>query len=119
VLPQAGVPELESLLRSYSQTNLNTTSDLRVIEIIYFNMSNMPPSPSDIREWTRHFHLHERNILVLGAPAELVDEDAKSLIPGFQLLDRNLVLIADSTGSSPKADLYKGLLPRIPQLLRE
>lgn len=119
VLPQAGVPELEKLLHVYAGSSLGKTSDLRVIEIIYFNMENAPPSPADLREWNKHFHLHERNIIVLGAPARLVDEDAKGMVPGFQLVDRNFILRADATGSSPRADLYKDLFPQIPKLLRQ
>ena len=119
VLPQAGVPELEKLLQLYSGTAPTKHSDLRVIEIIFFNMENAPPSASDLKEWNKHFHLHERNILVLGARPNLVDEDARGMVPGFQLIDRNFILRADATGSSPRSDLYKDLFPMIPKLLAE
>ena len=119
VLPQSGIPELERLLQMYSGSSIRPNSELRVIEIVFFNMENRPPTPEDLREWNKHFQLHKRNILVLGALPKFVDEDAKSMVPGFQLIDKNFVLRADSTGSAQKSDLYKELFPMIPKLLRE
>jgi len=39
------------------------------------------------------------------------------VIPGFQLVDRDFILRSDATGHRPANDLWKHLLPMVPQLL--
>ena len=118
VLPQAGLPSIETLLDTHAH-GVQRNADFQIVQIIFFNFSDAPPTPADIREWDKHFHLHQRNILVLGARKPIADNTARSLIPGFQLVDKNFVLRADSTGSTPRQDLTHELLPMIPKLLAD
>jgi len=118
VLPQAGLPDVETLLSTHAK-GAQRSGDFQIVQIIFFNFSDAPPTPADLRDWDKHFHLHQRNILVLGARQSLADNTARSIIPGFQLVDKKFVLRADSTGSSPRQDLTRELLPMIPKLLAE
>ncbi len=119
VLPQAGLVSLEQLLDNNAPGVKTTKRGLQVVQIVFFNMDGQPPRPADLRAWSKHFHLHERNILVLGANKEAADQTARMIIPGFQLVDKEFVLRADATGSSPEQDLNDELLPLIPHLITE
>lgn len=117
VMPQAGVEPLEPLLGRHVPGLAPTTRGFQVVQIVFYGLNGGAPSPAELRAWTRHFHLKERNVLVLGAPAEIADIYARQLIPGFQLVDDAFVLRASATGTQGGAVLSSELLPMIPTLL--
>jgi len=72
----------------------------------------------DVKEWTRHFHMQRStNYLVLAAPRAFQGRASANMIPGFQLVDQDFILRADSTGHAPRHDLYRKLLPMVRELL--
>ena len=111
VTPQAGLPSFDELLAKYARVQFSN-SDILLVQIIFYNSKMQAPTPADIRAWERHFRLRRSNIKVLGA-TEDVRRAAQSLIPGFQLIDRNFMLKLDATGHRPTHDLYRDLLPAL------
>ena len=76
------------------------------------------PTAEDVQAWTRQFHMgRSANYVVLAAPRALQGGATANMIPGFQLVDQDFILRADSTGHSPQHDLYRELLPMVRQLL--
>lgn len=117
-MPAAGVSSLESYLKSYAPLALKS-DQLQVVQIVFFDRDGNPPTADELREWSDHFHLRERGIVVLGAPMSISQTIGRSLVPGFQLLDRDLVLRSDSTGIVPRNDFSRQLLPQLTNMLRE
>ncbi len=52
------------------------------------------------------------------ATPRYVNQVSYKMIPGFQLIDPEFVLRADSTGHHPKHDLFTELLPRLGEMVR-
>lgn len=118
VMPQPGLPDMESLL-TQSRAGLSPfTPGFQVVHLMFFDMSGGSPSPESLRAWDRHFHLHERGIILVGAGPDISDGPLRAAVPGFQLVDPQYVLRAEATGRTA-GDLQTRLLPMIPALLRE
>jgi len=78
------------------------------------------PTSKDAKEWADHFHMkRSQNHIVLAGTKEFIGKASYNLIPGFQLIDKNFVLRADSTGHNPRHDLWRYLLPMMPKLISE
>jgi hypothetical protein len=78
------------------------------------------PSEEDARAWASHFQLYRaRNEVVLAGTPELATKASRNLIPGFQLIDKDFILRADSTGVRTDDDLYSELLPMIRRIVED
>lgn len=120
VVPQQGLPSIEELFPRY--TNGLSLSDERIVfaQLLLYNMSMGVPTLDDARRWAEHFKLARlKNHFVLAGAKELLGPASYNLIPGFQLVDRNFVMRADSTGHQPRHNLFTELLPMVPGLLEE
>ncbi len=118
VVPQKGLPSIEKLFPQYTNGLSLKSRRLRFIQVLFYDMDMNPPTAHDVQEWTRHFRMNRsKNYLVLAAPQALQSRATYNMIPGFQLVDRNFVLRADSTGHAPRHNLYRELLPMVRQLL--
>lgn len=119
VAPQRGLLSIEELFPKY--TNGLSLSDDRIVlvQLLLYSMSMRAPSPGDARRWAEHFRMdRSKNFIVLAGTKELLGQASYNMIPGFQLVDRNFILRADSTGHRPRHNLWKYLLPMVPQLLQ-
>ncbi len=118
VIPQKGLPSIEKLFPQYTKGLSLKSRRLRFIQVLFYDMDMNPPTTRDVQEWTRHFRMNRsKNYLVLAAPQAFQSRATYNMIPGFQLVDQNFVLRADSTGHAPRHDLYRELLPMVRQLL--
>ncbi|MFQ5960639.1 MAG: peroxiredoxin family protein [Candidatus Methylomirabilales bacterium] len=120
VVPQHGLPSIEELFPRY--TNGLSLDDDRIVlvQLLLYSMSMGAPSPDDARRWAEHFRMdRSKNFVVLAGTEGLLGPASYNMIPGFQLVDRNFILRADSTGHHPRHDLWRYLLPMVPQLLQE
>lgn len=118
VTPQRGLPAIEKLFPQYTKGLSLRSSRIRFIQILFYDMDMKTPTAQDVKEWTRHFHMQRSdNYLVLAAPRAFQGRATSNLIPGFQLVDQDFILRADSTGHSPQHDLYRELLPMVRKLL--
>jgi hypothetical protein len=118
---QAGVDALEDYFPRY--TGGLSLSDPRIayVQVLLYGLDLHAPSAADAKAWAHHFKFDERpNVYVLAGTPELIGPASYAMIPGFQLIDKNLVLRAWWQGeTSTGDDLWTKLLPMVPQLLDE
>ena len=96
------------------------SNDIVLVQLLLYDMQMGKPTPEDARKWAEHFHLRtDLNHFVAVSPYDLRGKVSFDLIPGFQLIDRNFILRADSSGHHPKHDLYKQLIPMAGKLSRQ
>ncbi len=88
------------------------SKDIVLVQLLLYNMNMGQPTVEDARKWASHFNLHKgHNHFVAVSPLDLRSKASFDMIPGFQLIDQNFILRADSTGHHPKHDLYRQLIP--------
>lgn len=117
VTPQKGVRALDELLSEYGVS----LEDERIvfIQILLYDMAMQHPAAEDARTWEDFFDFGGiSNRIVATTRKDLRGSASYNLIPGFQLLDKNLILRKDSTGHSPRHNLSE-LLSLVPQLILE
>lgn len=85
------------------------------IQIFLYGFDTRPPSTELVREWKKHF-AQPVDFALIGRK-ELLSAATVEHIPGFFLVDRDLTVLADSTGITPQDSLYFEVLPRLAQLL--
>lgn len=118
VQPQLDLKSIKEYARQYGQVDLDA-SDIVLVHLLLYGSEMKAPTPSERLAWAEHFGLErEKNQIVLSATEEMLGPEARAMIPGFQLIDRDFVLRADSTGHQPQHDLYSELLPMLSELLK-
>lgn len=89
--------------------------DVIFLQILFYGMDMRQPSLQDAQKWAQHFGFSvAENEIVAISPHDLRSMATYTIIPGVQLVDRNGILQADSTGREPKDDLNTTLLPLLP-----
>ncbi len=117
---QPGLVSFKKMLPHYAGGLTWPHGDIVLVQLLLYDMRMGPPGPEDARKWARHFGFDLADgEFVAVAPYDMRGRVSYAMIPGFYLLDRNLILRADATGHHPKDNLYRTLLPMIPALLRE
>lgn len=117
--PQSDLESIDTYARDYGQIGMDDPRIVHV-QIVLFNKNMEAPSEEEVRAWAKHFGMdRDENEIVLAGTPSMVSQASRDLVPGFQLVDKNFMLRADSTGSAPQDDLYTDLLPMIQQLLGE
>lgn len=120
IKPQHGLQSIEAYFPHV--TGGMSLDDPRIVfvQLIIYNMRMQAPSAEEVRLWAEHFGLDKKpNVLVLASEPYLLGKVSRAMIPGFQVVDQNFILRADSTGHPPQHDLFGTALPLIPQLLGE
>ncbi len=116
--PQKGLPSIEELFPQYTDGLSLKNSNIQFIQILFYDMNMGTPTARDVTDWTEQFRMRRSsNYLVLAAPRAFQGRSTANMIPGFQLVDKDFILRADSTGHAPQHDLYRQLLPMVRQLL--
>ena len=120
VRPQHGLKSFEHYFDGYAGSASLSDDRLMFIQVLYYGPSaRRPPTLDQARQWAKHFRLDTApNKVVLVASHDLLSYETKQMIPGFHLVDHNFVLRCDA-GNPPRQDLYRELLPMVPQLLSE
>ncbi len=120
VEPRPGLGSLDDYLEKHAGGLTPDFSDLVVVHLLIYDEDRRAPTIDDAMRWAEHFDLSGRpNVYVAVARRDLRGRDSAAMTPGFQLVDKNAILRADSTGFEPRHDLFGELLPEIPNLLRE
>lgn len=116
---QPGLQSLDEYSKKYGRFLLSDPR-LIVLQVLVADVSGkQPPTAEEGRRWAEHFGLHKRpNTAVLIGDERFGGAVAKRLVPGFHLLDRDLVLRASSE-NGVGVDLYRELLPRTGKLMAE
>lgn len=119
VASDGGLPSIDELLPQYAR-GVHLSDDLVLVQILLFDMQMGAPTAADARDWAAHFHrdVAQHQYVLAGGPA-LHNQASYVMVPGFQLVDRRLVLRWDATGHTPRHNLYTELLPAIPAILAE
>ena len=113
---QGNLESFDTYFRQYAGFDLDSGQVNFVVAVVY-NDKLKCPSAEDLRNWRSHFRLEHPNMHIVSGP-NLASGTTFKMIPGFMLLDKNLVVLFDSTGHQPKHNLYSELLPAIPNLLK-
>lgn len=118
----SGVPVQKGLgsIHEYAQQfgNVELGADIAFVQLLLYGKDLNAPTLEQTQAWATHFQMDARKRqLVLQGTNEMLGPETISLIPGFQLIDRDFVLRYDSSGHHPTHDLYRQLLPAIRELL--
>lgn len=108
------------IFTEYTQDLVLPHPDLVFIQILLYDMEYEAPKPLHAKIWAEHFDLRrEHNHFVAVSKHRLGGSYANDMIPGFQLIDRDFILRADSTGDAPYHDLRYELIPMTTKLLSQ
>ena len=118
VAPQKGLPSIDKLVKRYGGGQSLDDERIVLVQLILYDMDLQAPSASDAKQWAEHFGFDRKdNVYVLAADQRFINQASYDMIPGFFLLDKDLVLRKDATGHKPKHKLFSELLAQIPNLL--
>lgn len=116
--PQKGLASIERYARSYANLSLDHPGIVFVQLVLYGMDGRGPPSEEDARAWAKHFQMdRSRNRVVLIGDARFISPEARRLIPGFHLIDRNGILRAMSSNDPAHDSLHGSLLPKLASLV--
>jgi thiol-disulfide isomerase/thioredoxin len=117
---QRELQSLEEYFPHYTEGHQLFSEELWFVQIVVYNLRLNHPVALELDAWREHFHFNEKpNTFVISGGAALASGITREMIPGFYLLDKNLVVRYDATGQSPKHNLWNELLPAIPTLIKE
>jgi len=117
--PQEGLQSIEEYVEQYAGgVRLDDPRLVYVQLLLYGPSARRAPTLGEARRWADHFGApgSPRPVVLVGHE-HLVGRASYDMIPGFQLVDRDFVLRADSTGHRPHDDLWKELLPELGRLV--
>jgi hypothetical protein len=118
IAPQKNLPSIEKLIQRYAPGHSLDDEGIVLVQLLLYDMNLQAPSADDARQWAEHFGFHRKdNVYVLAADQRFINKASYDMIPGFFLLDQDLVLRADATGHQPRHNLFTELLAQIPELL--
>lgn len=116
--PQRGALALERYLESYAPEVSLRDPDLVLLQLLLYDLEMRAPGADDARLWADHFPSDFGRRIVAAPQRSLISQASYDLIPGFQLLDRERVLLSDSSGHQPRHSLTDHLFPRLTSALR-
>ena len=118
IVPQKDLPSIEKLVQRYGGGQSLDDERIVLVQLILYDMNLQAPNANDAKQWAEHFGFDRKdNVYVLAADQRFINQASYDMIPGFFLLDKDLVLRADATGHKPKHNLFSELLTQIPNLL--
>ncbi len=110
----------EETVRKSAQTEIIWPNNQVIhLKIIAYTQDGAQPSRDDAQNWAEHFDFKtENNIIVAIAKKDIRSFQTQDIITGFQLVDKNQKLRADSSGIAPKHNLKLTLIPLFEKLVR-
>jgi len=117
---QANLGSIERYYDDYTGGNQLFSGDVSFVQLVVYNLNLNAPSAEELALWKDHFKLstHDNAYVVSGGKA-LANRASFKMIPGFLLLGTDLKVLYDSTGHTPRHNLFTELLPAVPLLLRD
>ena len=89
------------------------------LKIIIYGPEGSAGSRDDAQNWAEHFNLQQSDNVIVAVPSnDLRSKATQSIVSGFQLIDKNMMLRVDSSGAEPKHNLGMTLAPLVPKLIR-
>ncbi len=118
VSPQADLQSIEEYLPKYADGVKLDDKRIVYVQLLLYSMSMAAPTAEDAKAWAEHFKMdRSKDRLVLAGETYLIVDASYNMIPGFQLVNEEFVLVSDSSGHNPKDNLYTKLLPELGKLL--
>ncbi len=117
---QGGVSSIEKIFQHYTKSPLANNADVNFVILLLYDLHFGDTEPNDAKAWAAHFGYDKMdNVFVVVPKQDVRGKGSFNMIPGFQLLDKQMRLRWDSTGHHPQHNLYKQLLPAIAYLVHE
>ncbi|MGH1403321.1 MAG: hypothetical protein ACRBDL_03690 [Alphaproteobacteria bacterium] len=89
------------------------------VKVIIYGEDGGQASRDDAGNWASHFNLNLKDGVIVSVPVkDMRDQLTKELITGYQLVDKNLMMRADSTGVEPTHHLKLTFAPLVPRLVK-
>ncbi len=114
---QSNLQSIERYYEQYSGGRLLFSEQLNFVQLLVYNLKLDPATAADAAAWREHFKLVAPNTFVLVSEPSLANGATFKMIPGFLLLDKDHTVIFDSTGYSPRHNLFDELLPGVRRML--
>ena len=112
---QPGLTSFKQMLPAYAGGLRFPHGDIVLVQLLLYDMKMGAPDVDDARKWAEHFGFSlENGEFVAVAPHDMRNAASYAMIPGFYLLDKNMVLRSDATGHHPRDDLYRTVEQRKP-----
>ncbi|MBI1301514.1 MAG: hypothetical protein GC137_07635 [Alphaproteobacteria bacterium] len=93
-------------------------ANLLHIKVIVYGSNGAQASVDDAEKWAKHFDLKKSDNFIVAVPEkDFRGKETLQILAGYQLLDKNLVLRADSAGVTPKHNLRLTLIPLAEKLI--
>ena len=110
---------MPNIIKKETQDSFTLPKDeIIVLKLILYNQDGTQPSSVDAENWANYYRLNKSDNYIVAVPAkDFRGEDTDKIVPGFQLLDRDLNLRVDAAGPAPKHNFKMSLIPLIPKLL--
>lgn len=117
---QKNVPSFDKIFYKYIPELEFNDRHVIFVQLLIYDMNMKHPGPNDAINWGRHFRISsKKGHFTAVSLVDLRGQDSYKMIPGFQLIDRQFILRADSTGHNPQDDLYYKLLPLLDEIMYE
>ncbi len=96
-----------------------SSNDVLQVKIVLYAAAGDQASRDDAVNWAEHFNLTKEDGIIVATPEkDIRDKDSSFMVGGYQLLDRNLRLRADSSGGAPKHNLDLTFVPLFEKLVK-
>lgn len=93
--------------------------NLVIISFIIKDEQGQQPDLQDAKNWATHFGLSKEAYHIVAInEKDFRGRESDKITPGFQLIDKNLLLRVDSAGPEPKHNLTMTLIPLLDKLLQ-
>jgi len=69
-------------------------SDERIVKVylLLYGMDMKEPTPDDAKSWAEHYGMdRSKNEIILAGLPSMIGDESFAMIPGMQLVDRNLL----------------------------
>jgi hypothetical protein len=116
VVPQGGLPSMDSMLMQQGISPQDPR--LMRVHMLLYGPTLGAPTLQEAQAWAAHFDFGKRaNEVVMFADSSFQNGGSFNMIPGFQLIDKEFILRSDSSGHSPRNNLYTELMPMLKRIL--
>ncbi len=115
---QKDLEDIETYFNTYTNGLKLHSGKVNFVQLIIYNIALEAPRPFELQAWRKHFRLDQYpNTYIITGGKDLCNQASFEKIPGFLLLDKNLIVRFEALGHSPRHDLYRQLLPGVRALL--
>lgn len=117
-LSQHNLQSIEEYYKEFTGGHNIFSSDINFVQLVVYNLHLNPPSPANLSAWRKHFGFNQHaNTFVISGGEPLANRESFHRIPGFMLLDRDLVVRFDALGHRPRHNLFTQLLKAVPGMI--